>query len=116
MTAARLRAGSTPRWHCDHVTEAGRPPRRRDIAWALLVAGLLSVGAIGVLWFNTALQRQADEQTHQQQVISRLEVQSQSLDVSLSRLADPASLTMKARSLHMHPARSVRWAGRHHRR
>lgn len=95
------------------MKEAGQPPRRRDFAWALLVAALLTTGTVGVLWFNTAVQRQIDERTAQQHTISRLEQRVQSLDVSLHRLADPAALDSAARTLHMHPARSFRWASAH---
>jgi hypothetical protein len=98
------------------VTKAAPPPRRRDLAWAFLLAGLLTAGALGVLLFNTALQRQATQLTSQQQVASRLQLQTQELTVSLNQLADPATLALQARRLHMHPARSVRWIRLHHRR
>lgn len=78
----------------------------------LLVAGLLTAGALGVLWFNTALQRQAVERTAQQQVITRLQLQAQALDVSLHHLEDPAVLAASARRLRMRPARTFRWADR----
>jgi hypothetical protein len=98
------------------VTKAAQPPRRRDLAWALVLAGLLTAGALGVLLFNTALQRQATELTNQQQVATRLTVQTQELSVSLHELADPATLALQARRLHMHPAQNVRWTRHHHRR
>jgi hypothetical protein len=100
-------------WHCDHVTKAAPPPRRRDLAWALLLAGLLTAGTLGVLLFNTALQRQATELTNQQQVANQLTLQTQELSVSLHELSDPASLALQARRLHMHPAQNVRWASHH---
>jgi hypothetical protein len=98
------------------MTTAAQPPRRRDLAWALLLAGLLTAGALGILLFNTALQRQATQLTYQQQVTGRLELQTQELDVSLHRLSNPATLALQARQLHMHPAHSVRWVRLHHRR
>jgi hypothetical protein len=98
------------------VTKAAPPPRRRDLAWALLLAGLLTAGTLGVLLFNTALQRQATELTHQQQVANRLMLQTQELSVSLNQLSDPAALALQAQRLHMHPAQNVRWVVHHHRR
>lgn len=95
------------------MTKAAPPPRRRELVWALLLAGLLTAGALGVLLFNTALQRQATELTNQQQVANRLTLQTQELSVSLHELADPATLALQARRLHMHPAQSVRWAHHH---
>lgn len=76
----------------------------------MLLAGLLTAGVLGVLLFNTALQRQAAELTNQQQVASQLELQTQTLSVSLNQLSDPAVLAIRARELHMRPARNVRWS------
>jgi hypothetical protein len=95
------------------VTKAVPPPRRRDLAWALLLAGLLTAGTLGVLLFNTALQRQATELTNQQQVANQLTVQTQQLSVSVNELSDPAALALQARRLHMHPAQNVRWTHHH---
>jgi hypothetical protein len=69
-----------------------------------------------VLLVNTALQGQATRLTGQQLLASRLQLQTQELTVSLNQLADPASLALQARRLHMHPAHSVRWIRLHHRR
>jgi hypothetical protein len=91
------------------VTKAVQPPRRRDLAWALLLAGLLAAGTLGVLLFNTALQSQAVELTSQQQVAGRLELQAQELSLSVHELANPAALADQARRLHMRPAQNVRW-------
>jgi cell division protein FtsB len=95
------------------VTKVVPPPRRRDLAWALLLAGLLTAGTLAVLLFNTALQRQATELTSQQQVATALTLQTQQLSVSLNQLSDPAALAQQARRLHMHPAQNVRWAHHH---
>jgi hypothetical protein len=112
--AARHRIGPPLRWQAGLVTEAVPPPRRRDLAWALLLAGLLTAGTLGVLLFNTALQRQATQLTAQQHVANRLTLQTQELSVSLHQLSDPAALALQARRLHMHPAQSVRWVRLHH--
>jgi hypothetical protein len=114
MVAARHRIGPPLQCHCDRVTKAVRPPRRRDLAWALLLAGLLAAGAISVLLFNTALQRQAAQLTSQQQVANRLTLQTQELSLSLHQLANPAALADQARRLHMRPALTVRWVHAHH--
>jgi predicted PurR-regulated permease PerM len=116
MVSARHRIGPWLQCHCDRVTKAAPPPRRRDLAWAFLLAALLTAGALGVLLFNTALQRQATQLTNQQQVANRLQLQTQELTVSLNQLSDPASLALQARRLHMHPAGRVRWIRPHHRR
>jgi hypothetical protein len=79
----------------------------------LVLAGLLTAGALGVLLFNTALQRQATELTDQQRVASQLQLQAQALDVSLHELSDPAALAFQAQLLHMHPAQAVRWSHTH---
>jgi Tfp pilus assembly protein PilV len=84
------------------------------VAWVSLLAGLLTAGVLGILLFNTALQRQATELTYRQQVANQLQVQTQQLAVTVHELSDPAVLALAARRLDMRPAQTVRWVSRHH--
>jgi len=80
----------------------------REVVWVLVLVGLLSGGVVGVLLFNTAMQRQAVHLAAQQQQIQALQVRAQALQSSLQRTADPALLQREALSLHMHPASTVK--------
>lgn len=76
---------------------------RREIAWALTVSLLLTVGIVGTLLLRTAMQGEARVVQQERQQMAALQQQADDLERALARQADPALLARRARALHMHP-------------
>jgi hypothetical protein len=87
------------------VTVRRPPPRRRDAAYVLCVASLLTIGVLGVLLLNTLMQQQADRMAAQRQRLGQLALQVESLSTAVDQQTDPRMLAERARALHMRPAR-----------
>jgi cell division protein FtsB len=84
-------------------------PGVRDLLFVVCLATVLSIGVVGVLLLNTAMQQQSDQMTLQRQQISALTDQAQQLRTTIGRLATPESLAAQARRLHMQPVRRLRF-------
>jgi hypothetical protein len=78
-------------------------PGLRDLLFVACLTTVLTIGVLGVLLLNTAMQQQSDRLTQQHQKLASLTDQAQQLRTRLDRLADPATLAAKARQLHMQP-------------
>jgi cell division protein FtsB len=84
-------------------------PGVRDALFVVCLATVLSIGVVGVLLLNTAMQQQSDQMTVQRQQIATLNDQAQQLRTNLDRLATPQSLAARARRLHMQPVKRLRF-------
>lgn len=85
------------------VRRARRAPTRRELAWALLVSAVLTVGIVGTLLFQTAMQGQARTLLREHEQAAALSLHDRTLHHDLARAADPAILAARARALHMRP-------------
>ena len=85
-------------------------PGLRDLLFVCCLTTVLTVGVLGVLLLNTAMQQQSDRMAAQRQRVQTLTEQAQQLRTTLDRLADPATLAEKARRLHMQPVQRLRFA------
>lgn len=90
---------------------ARRRNNRREAAFALCLALVLAVGAVGVLLLNTAMQQQSRTLAAQHEKLSALALQAQQLRTRLDRIDQPARLAAHARRLHLRPAARVRFIG-----
>ncbi|MFT4298492.1 MAG: hypothetical protein QM597_02490 [Aeromicrobium sp.] len=77
--------------------------RARRAPFVVVIVAILSVGLVGLIVINTALQDQAFELARLQQQAAALEMQQQQLAYEADRMANPASLADAARSLGMVP-------------
>jgi hypothetical protein len=78
-------------------------PRGREAAFAACLTLVLTIGVLGVLLLNTAMQQQADRISRQHQRIASLTQQSQELATALDRQSDPARLAARAKALRLRP-------------
>lgn len=76
---------------------------RREVAWALALSLLLTIGIIGTLLLQTAMQGEARVVQHERQRMASLQQQAQDIGRELARDADPSVLAARARALHMRP-------------
>ncbi|HET6817331.1 MAG TPA: hypothetical protein VFH66_08935 [Mycobacteriales bacterium] len=84
-------------------------PGVRDLLFVVCLTTVLSIGVVGVLLLNTAMQQQSDRMTLQRQKIASLTDQAEQLRTDLDRLATPQSLAARARRLHMQPVTHLRF-------
>ena len=84
-------------------------PGVRDLLFVACLTAVLTVGVVGVLLLNTAMQQQSDRMTLQRQQIAALSDQAQQLRTDIDRLATPQSLAARARRLHMKPVSRLRF-------
>ncbi|HET7529758.1 MAG TPA: hypothetical protein VFJ98_02240 [Mycobacteriales bacterium] len=84
-------------------------PGVRDLLFVACLTTVLTVGVLGVLLLNTAMQQQSDRMTAQHQRVAALVQQAQQLRTRLDQLADPSTLAAKARRLHMQPVQRLRF-------
>ena len=84
-------------------------PGVRDALFVVCLATVLTIGVVGVLLLNTAMQQQSDQMTVQRQQIASLTDQAQQLRTNIDRLATPQSLAARARRLHMQPVKRLRF-------
>ncbi len=78
-------------------TQAARTP------FAVLVLGLLALGVVGLLMFNTSMQQASFRATTLQGRVSELTAREQSLNMQLDALRDPQHLAVAAKQLGMVP-------------
>jgi len=84
-------------------------PGVRDLLFVVCLTTVLTIGVVGVLLLNTAMQQQSDRMTTQRQQIASLTDQAQQLRTNIDRLATPQSLAARARRLHMKPVKRLRF-------
>ena len=84
-------------------------PGVRDLLFVACLTTVLTVGVVGVLLLNTAMQQQSDRMTLQRQRIASLSDQAQQLRTNIDRLATPQLLAARARRLHMKPVKRLRF-------
>lgn len=84
-------------------------PGVRDALFVICLATVLTVGVVGVLLLNTAMQQQSDQMTLQRQQLASLSDQAQQLRTDIDQLATPQSLAERARRLHMKPVKRLRF-------
>jgi cell division protein FtsB len=84
-------------------------PGVRDLLFVVCLTTVLTIGVVGVLLLNTAMQQQSDQMTLQRQQIASLTDQAQQLRTDIDRLSTPQSLAAKARRLHMQPVKRLRF-------
>lgn len=77
------------------------------MAFAGCLVLVLSLGVLGVLLLNTAMQQQSDRLAGQRQRLADLSLQLQVLRTQLDVAADPARLATRARELHLRPVTRV---------
>jgi cell division protein FtsB len=82
-------------------------PGVRDLLFVVCLTTVLTIGVVGVLLLNTAMQQQSDQMTLQRQQIASLTDQAQQLRTNIDRLATPQVLAAKARRLHMKPVKRL---------
>ena len=82
-------------------------PGVRDLLFVVCLSTVLTIGVVGVLLLNTAMQQQADRMSLQRQRIAALADQAQQLRTDIDRLATPQSLAVRARRLHMKPVKRL---------
>jgi hypothetical protein len=85
------------------MTTGTTRPRGREAAFAACLALVLTVGVLGVLLLNTAMQQQSDRIDRQHQRIADLTQKAQELTTSLDWQSDPARLAAKAKLLRLRP-------------
>ena len=88
---------------------ASARPRLREVAFAVCLTVVLTVGVVGVLLLNTSMQQQSDRLDLQRQQVSSLHEQIQQLRMSLDHRTDPTLLAAAARRLHMRPVTRPRF-------
>jgi cell division protein FtsB len=86
-------------------------PGVRDLLFVVCLTTVLTIGVIGVLLLNTAMQQQADRMSLQRQRIATLTDQAQQLRTDIDKVATPQSLAARARRLHMKPVKRLRFTG-----
>ena len=84
-------------------------PGVRDLLFVVCLTTVLTIGVVGVLLLNTAMQQQSDRLSLQHQRIATLTDQAQQLHTAIDRLATPQSLAARARRLHMKPVTRLRF-------
>ncbi|HET7312177.1 MAG TPA: hypothetical protein VFJ17_12725 [Mycobacteriales bacterium] len=84
-------------------------PGVRDLLFVVCLTTVLTIGVVGVLLLNTAMQQQSDRMTLQRQQIATLSDQAQQLRTDIDRLSTPQSLAARARRLHMQPVNRLRF-------
>lgn len=89
------------------MTTGTTKPRGREAAFAACLALVLTIGVLGVLLLNTAMQQQSDEIARQHQRIASLTEQAQMLRTDLDWQSDPARLAAQARALRLRPVRHI---------
>ena len=82
-------------------------PRGREAAFAACLALVLTIGVLGVLLLNTAMQQQADRIARQHQRIASLTQKTQELQASLDWQTDPTRLAARAHALKLRPINRV---------
>jgi outer membrane murein-binding lipoprotein Lpp len=83
--------------------------RRHEAAFAVVLAGVLAVGVIGVLLLNTAMQQQSDTLDRQRAHIAQLGTQVEQLRTTIERAGEPTVLARRARALRLRPADRVHY-------
>jgi hypothetical protein len=89
------------------MTAGKARPRGREAAFAACLALVLSIGVLGVLMLNTAMQQQADRIARQHQRIAALAQEAQELETTLDWQSNPARLEAKAKELRLRPVKRV---------
>jgi len=84
-------------------------PGVRDLLFVTCLTTVLTIGVLGVLLLNTAMQQQSDKMTVQRQQVATLIEQAQQLRTEIDKLATPESLAARARRLHMQPVTRLRF-------
>ena len=83
------------------------PPREREAAFAACLAVVLTVGVLGVLLLNTAMQQQADRIAQQHQRVATLTQKARELQTSLDWQTDPTRLAARARTMKLRPIKQI---------
>ena len=97
----------------DPATAGDTPPAtRRDAAFALCLAVVLTFGVLAVLLLNTWMQQQSERIAEQRRAVAELSTQLQSLETTLDLAADPNRLAARAQALRLRPADDVRYVRR----
>lgn len=114
--AAEPASGPSYRPSPTPARRARRAPTRRELAWALLLSAVLTVGIIATLLFQTAMQGQARTLLREHDRAAALAQHDQSLHRALAHAADPAALAARAHTLHMRPQITPHFVrlGHHH--
>jgi Tfp pilus assembly protein PilV len=84
-------------------------PGVRDLLFVTCLTTVLTIGVLGVLLLNTAMQQQSDRMALQRQRVAALTEQAQQLRTQIDQLATPQSLAARARRLHMQPVTRLRF-------
>jgi len=84
-------------------------PGVRDLLFVVCLTTVLTLGVLGVLLLNTAMQQQSDRMAVQRQRVADLILQAQEIRTRLDRLATPQQLAARARRLHMQPVKRLRF-------
>src|SRR3954451_2022433 len=93
------------------VSVGAGAPTRRDLAFAVFLALVLSVGVLGVLLLNTAMQTQSDRIAAQQQRIDGRQEAAQGSQTSLDWASARARLAARAGGLHLQPVLRTTFVG-----
>ena len=84
-------------------------PGLRDLLFVGCLTTVLTIGVLGVLLLNTAMQQQSDRMAIQRQRIAAMTEQAQQIRTEIDRLATPQQLATRARRLHMQPVTRLRF-------
>jgi Tfp pilus assembly protein PilV len=84
-------------------------PGLRDLLFVGCLTTVLTIGVLGVLLLNTAMQQQSDRMALQRQQVAALNEQAQQIRTQIDRLATPQQLAAQARRLHMQPVKRLRF-------
>jgi hypothetical protein len=84
-------------------------PGLRDLLFVGCLTTVLTVGVLGVLLLNTAMQQQSDRMDLQRQHVAALIEQAQQIRTQIDRLSTPQQLAARARRLHMQPVKRLRF-------
>jgi Tfp pilus assembly protein PilV len=84
-------------------------PGLRDLLFVGFLTAVLTVGVLGVLLLNTAMQQQSDRLALQRQHVAALIEQAQQIRMQIDRLSTPQQLAVRARRLHMQPVKRLRF-------
>ena len=74
-------------------------PGLRDLLFVACLTTVLTVGVLGVLLLNTAMQQQSDRMALQRQHVASLLGQAQQLRTQIDKLSTPQQLAARARRL-----------------
>ena len=81
----------------------------REVLFVGFLTAVLTVGVLGVLLLNTAMQQQSDRMDIQRQRVASLIQQAEQIRTQIDRLATPQQLAARARRLHMQPVKRLRF-------